>query len=208
MIEKENIQGYVNFESNIPKKNGLLSFLWIMFIVCVPSAAYGAYSDITKIVMLPLVIIMSLWIVYLLIKTDTKIIQFIFFLGVFSVFISVSFLIAAYKIAATEMRVPEAYVLLTIVAYVIANFIGILNTLRLIRNGHFKVKRKIENPMGIIFAAGLLGLGIGRVLLGKISKDTVVAILVIGLMFLGFLFSIGTHNFLKYYYAKKIQNIK
>ncbi|MCX7745460.1 MAG: hypothetical protein N2645_01020 [Clostridia bacterium] len=203
MIERVNIQGYINFESNIPKKTGLLSFLWIMFIVCIPSAVFGVYSNITKIVMLPLVIIMSLWIIYLLIKTDTKKIQFIFFLGVFSVFISLSFLVAAYKIAATETRVSLTCVILTIVTYVIANFICVFNTLRLIKNGHFKEKRKVENPMGIIFAAGLLGLSLGRVLLGKTSQDTVVAILVIGLIFLGFLFSIGTHNFIKFYFAKK-----
>ena len=49
-------------------------------------------------------------------------------------------------------------ILLTLIAYAIANSVGIFNTLRLIKNGHFKVKRKIENPMGIIFATGLLGL--------------------------------------------------
>ncbi len=55
----------------------------------------------------------------------------------------------------------------------------------------------MENPLGIILAAGLLGLAIGRLFMGKISQDIVVIILVIGFTFLGFLFSIGTHNILK-----------
>ncbi|WP_291300777.1 hypothetical protein [Desulfosporosinus sp. BICA1-9] len=103
------------------------------------------------------------------------------------------------------MKVPSYYISLTMTAYLMINIVSILNTLRLIKRGYFKVKRKMENPMGIIFAAGILGLGIGRLLIGKVSQDLVVALLVIGLMFFGFLFSIGTHNILKYYYAKKFQ---
>lgn len=208
MIEKENVQGYIDFEPNVPKKNGLLGFGWIMLIVCIPSALFGVYAEITKIIMLPLVIIMSLWIIYLLIKTDTKRLQYILFLGVASVFISVSFLIAAYKIASTVMRVSTAYILLIVLAFIIANVLGIFNTIRLIKKGHFKVKKNNGNPVVMIFAVGLLGLGSGKILIGKISQDTAVAILVIGLMFLGFLISIGTHNFLKYYYARKYRECK
>jgi len=182
-----------------------LSFLWVMLVVCIPSAIFGVYSNITRIVMLPLVIIMSLWIVYLLLKTDTKKSQFVFFLGVFSVFISVSFLVAAYKIVATEIRISGIHILLIILAYVIVNILSIFNTLRLIKKRRFKVKGKNENLIGMIFASGLLGLSIGKVLMRKINQNTSVAILVIGLVFIGFLFSTGTNNFIKYYYIKKFR---
>lgn len=204
MIKEEDIQSYINYESNVPKRKGLWSFLWTMLIVCVPTAIFGTNSDITKVVLLPLVIILSFWIIYLLIKTETKKIQFVFFLGVYSVFISISFLIAAYKIAVTEMRVSMVYVLIIIMIYITTNMLGILNTLRLIKKGYFTGQRKTENSMGVIFAASFLGLGIGKMLIGKINQDTVVAILVILLIFLGFLFSTGSHNFIKYYFAKKL----
>lgn len=79
----------------------------------------------------------------------------------------------------------------------------ILNTLRLIKNGHFKIKKKNENPMVLIIASGFLGLSIGRVLLGKISQDTAYTIMITLLIFLGLLFSVGTHNFIKHYFVKK-----
>lgn len=202
-MNEAKIESYINMESNVQKKKGLLSFWWIMIIVCIPSAIFGEYADITKYIVLPLVVIMSLWIIYLLINTDSKKIQYILFLGIFSVFISISFLIAAYKIAVTETSVSFIYVFILILAYILSNIMGIVNTLRLIERGYFLTQRKMENPMGIIFAAGLLGLGIGRTLLGNTSQDIVVTVLVVGLIFLGFLFSMGSHNLLKYYLAKR-----
>ena len=124
---------------------------------------------------------------------------------IFSIFVSTSFLIAAYKLAIVEMNVPVNYVILTIIVYIATNVGGILNTLRLVKKGYFRTQRKMENPMGIIFAMGLLGLGVGRLLLGKINQDTAVTILIIGLIFLGFLFSIGSHNILKYFLANRLQ---
>jgi len=203
MYDKVNIESYVNTESSIPKRNGLLSFWWLMLIVSIPSAVFGVYADITKIAILPLVAILSFWIIYLLVNADSKKMNYILFLGVFSIFISISFLIAAYKIAVIEINVSGNYVLLIIFVYFLSIILGILNTFRLIRKGYYKKQRKIENPIGMIFASGLFGLGIGRLLLAKISQDIVVAVLVIGLIFLGFLFSMGTHNLLKYYLAKK-----
>jgi hypothetical protein len=205
MIEKENVENYIKVESNIPMRKGLLSFLWIMLIVCVPSAIFGVYADVTKLIMLPLVLIISLWLIYLLIDTDNKKMQLTLFLGILSVFISVSFLIAAYKVASTEIKVPPSYVLLAITFYLIANIVSVLNTIRLIKNGYYNVQRKIENPMGIIFAAGVLGLGIGGVLIKKMDQVSVVAILVVGLIFLSFLFCIGIHNLLKYHFLKCFQ---
>lgn len=203
MIKKENIRLYLDFETNIPKKSGLLSLLLIMMIVCVPASFFGVYSTVTKIVMLPLVMIMSIWIICLLVKTDTERLYYNLFQGIFSLFMSVSFLVLAYKIVAARINISETYIVLILILYVIMNLLNIFNTLRLIRKGYFNVKRKTKNPTGLIFAASLFGLVTGRVLIGGIRKETAAIILIIGLIFFGFLFSIGSNNLLKYYFARK-----
>ncbi|MHB1484137.1 MAG: hypothetical protein ACYCYI_05690 [Saccharofermentanales bacterium] len=203
---ENNIESYINMETNIPKKKGLLSLWWIMLIVCIPSALFGAYSNISKPIMLPLIIIMSFWIIYLLINTESKKMQYILFLGIYSIFISISFLTASYKIAATKINVSVGYILIILFVYILTIFLSIFNTLRLIRKGYFQKQKKMDNPMGIIIASELFGLGVGRVLLNKINQDTVVAILAMVLILLGFLYLSGVHNILKFYFIRKKLN--
>lgn len=205
MIEIKNLQGYINIESAIPQKKGLLSFLYLMLIICVPTSIFGIYSNVTKIIMLPITVVMILWVLYLLIKKQKSKSQFILFQAIFSTFISLSLLIAAYKIASSELQVPIKLVVLIFLIYIIIILSGMLYTLRLIENGYFVVERKSENPMGVIVTSGFLGLGLGRILMFKTSEDTAVLVLILGIIFLGFLFSIGTHNYIKYYFIKKLK---
>lgn len=209
MIKIDNIQQYIGFETDYPKRSGLLGLLWIMLIVCIPVAFLGVYSIITKIVILPLMLAMIIWIVYLLDKTETKSVQYILFLGIFSVFMSVSFLVAAYKIASLTAEISVTYLVLIMAAYIFANLINIFITYRLIKKGYYNVKRKIKNPIGVIFAASIIGLATGKLFLNSgISQHLSARVMIICLVFLGLCFSFGTHNFLKYYFVKNYQSIK
>ncbi|MHB1395123.1 MAG: hypothetical protein ACYCYE_19145 [Clostridia bacterium] len=202
-FKRENIIGYVNSETSVPRKNALWGSLTVMLMVCIPSALFGVYANITRIVLIPIIGIFCIWIFYLLVNIESKKNQYTLFLGNFSVFISLSYILAAYKVAASAVDVPMVYIFVTLIAYVLTNVVSIINIIRLLNRGYYNLPHKAENPMGIIFAMSILGLGIGRVMVGKVSQDIAVTILVTCLMFMGFLHAIGTHNLLKYYFAKK-----
>ncbi|MDQ2088150.1 hypothetical protein RBH29_17125 [Herbivorax sp. ANBcel31] len=199
---EENIKSYVKFDSNIPKKKGLLSFIWLILIICIPTGIFGAYASITKNIILPLLTIIVLWAIYLLINTEQKN-QFILFLGVSSIFISISLLIATYKIVTIETEILLSHILIIMIIYVLLNITNTLNTLRLIKNGYFNVRKKSKNHLSIIFGAGLFGLVVGRILFTDLTQDTAVVVIAIIFIFLAFLFSTGTHNLLKYFFIKK-----
>lgn len=200
---EENIKNYVKFDSNIPKKKGLLSFIWLILIICIPTGIFGAYASITKYIILPLLAIIVLWAIYLLINTEQKKIQFILFLGVSSIFISISLLLATYKIVTIETEILLSHILVIMSIYVLLNITNILNTLRLIKNGYFNVCKKSRNHLNIIFGAGLFGLVGGRILFTDVTQDMAVVVIAIIFIFLAFLFSTGTHNLLKYFFIKK-----
>ena len=203
-IRNNDILSYVNTESNVPKKNSLWGSMTVMLMVCIPSAIFGVYANITKVTLLSMVVVFSIWIFYLLVNTENKKNQYILFLGIFSGFISLSYMLAAYKVASSAMNVSSFYIIITLIVYLLTNIVSILNVTRLIKKGYYNVQRKTENPMGIIFAMSILGLGAGRAMVGNVNQDVAVTILVTCLIFMGFLHSIGTHNILKYYLAKKV----
>lgn len=205
MDMEKNIDSYINNEAKTSKRKFLFGAWYFMLIVSLPSALFGEFADITKFVMIPFIVIMTFWIIYLFVEVEKKKRQFILFMGIYSVFISMSFLIAAYKMAATTINVSIGYILLILFAFILTIFLIIYNTLRLVRKGHYLEKEKAENPTGLIVASSLFGLGVGKILLNKISQDTVVALLVVIFLFLGFLFLSGVHNLLKYYFIRKNQ---
>ena len=150
-----------------------------------------------------MVIIFSAWAIYLLIDTNNKKTEFILFLGMFSFFISISFMVAAYKFASsTDILVHWVDVAVIIALFIFINVLNILNVLRLIKKGYYQQKDKTENPMGLIFAMSILGLGIGKTMVGRLNQDVVVSILVSLMLFMSFLYSIGIHNLLKCYYIR------
>ena len=205
MIENEKIRAYIEFNSNSPKRTELLSFLWGMFIVSIPAGYFGIHAEITKIIILPPVIILTVWIVYLFIKNGGNKTQYVLFMGSYIAFFSMSLLLCAYKIASTVIEVSKEYVVILIVAYIANIIIYMLNLKRLIKKGYFITKKNDISQLGVSIVAGVFGLGIGKTMFNNIGQDKVVEILVILLIFMGFFFSYGVSHFLKYYYLKTIE---
>lgn len=201
-VNKENVMEYVNYESSVPTEKTLQSSLIVFLMVGIPSCLFGAYSNITRITLLPWVIIFTLWALYLMVKKIYSKKQFILFLGAASLFISFLFMIAAYKYALIAYSVTIFQIFIVIILFVITNVINILNVLRLINKGYYKKKGKNENPLALFIAMSVLGLSMGR-LLYITSQEVVITILVSLLLFLSFLFTTGAHNFLKYYFIRR-----
>lgn len=200
-LEKEKIIKYIMYESSISIKKTLLSSFIMIFIVSVPSAIFGVYAYITKIIFLPLAIMFCIWIAYLLRNTENKRRQYILFIGLYSSFISISFMTLAYKFASMIMSVKLIYIIGVVFFYILANMFNIFNVIRLIKKDYYKNQGKTENPHSIIFPMAILGLCIGKSLY-LIGQDKVVLIIVACMLFMAFIFSIGIHNLLRYYYMK------
>ncbi len=199
--EREKLLSYVNYEPRVTPKKTLVSCLTMLLLVSVPSSWFGVYSDITKVLILPSVLL-GIWILYLLIQRENTRKGYSLFLGTYSFFISTSFLVAAYKIVSTIMEVPVLYVTTILSTYILVNVLNVINVKRLIKKGYYLEQGRTENPLGIIFAMAILGLGIGKALIGNVSQDGVVFILAGCMLFFSFLYTIGTHNLLKFYYLK------
>lgn len=200
-LEKEKVIKYIMYESSISVKRTLLSSFIMILIVSLPSAIFGVYANITKIIFLPLIIVFCIWIVYLLKNTKGKRKQYILFLGLVSFFISISFMILAFNFASTIMTVKLIYIIGVAFFYILANTFYILNVLRLIKKDYYQKQGKTESPYSIIFPMAILGLGIGKSLY-SVSQEKIVLIIVACMLFMAFLFSIGIHNLLRYYYIK------
>jgi len=201
-VDHEKVMNYINYETGVPMKKTLQSSLIMFCMVGIPSSLFGAYSNITRLVLLPLVIVLSFWALYLMVNTESKKDQFILFLGAFSLLTSLLFMIAAYKYALTIYKVTLFNILLIIALYIITNILNIFNVERLIKKGYYKKKGKNENLLALFIAMSVFGLSMGR-MLNNASHEIVITILVSLLLFLAFLFTTGTHNFLKYYYIKR-----
>ena len=65
-LNNENVKAYTDFEIiDLSKKKQIWSNLFFNSLIAIPTAFYGEYSDITRIV-IPLIIILSaVWVVYL-----------------------------------------------------------------------------------------------------------------------------------------------
>lgn len=201
-VNKENVMEYINYESGAPAEKTLQSSLIMFLMVGIPTSLFGAYSNITRIVLLPWVIIFIIWATSLMVNKKYSKKQFILFLSAVSLLISFLFMIAAYKYALLAYDVTMFQIFIIVVLYVSTNVINIMNVLRLINKGYYKKKGKNENPLALIIAMSVLGLSMGRMLYNS-NQETVITILVSLLLFMSFLFTTGTHNFLKYYLIKR-----
>ena len=205
-INQENVKEYINYESGVPTYKLLQSSLIMCCIIGIPSSLFGKYSNITKIILLPCIVIFCLWTIYQLIYKNINREHFILYLGVTSFFTSFLFMIAAYKFALMAYNVTIEHVLFIIIIFVIINSINILNVLRLIKKGYYKKKGRNENPSALFIAVSVCGLSMGKLFINT-KQENVIAILVSLLLFMAILFTTGTHNFLKYYYIKKLLRV-
>lgn len=204
MIEKENVEPFLINNSGISEKKSIQNFLTFILLICIPTALFGKYAEITKLIMLPIVIIMSLWGIYLIRQADKKRTECYLFFGISCVFLPLSLLLAAYKLALTEFIVPKIYILLISALFLIGNTLDILITLRLIKKGYFENRKTYKGLSQLSLTFGILGLLIARLTGKNTDQETAVSVVVACFLILGFLYSMGTQNFIKYYYSKKL----
>lgn len=205
-IKRDDIKYFIHRELVYPEKEIVRSSLIVMLIVCIPTAIFGAYSNITKIFMLPIILLFSIWAVLLLRKAIDRS-MFDLFSGLLTFFLSVSLLIGAYKeFSSSGQDISLRMIFFTLSLYLMCIILNITIAIQLIKKGYYKQdrKRKINVPLCVGLST-FVGISFGRTLLGSLDQKVDhlgTIILLIASFFLAF----GTSNILRYYLATKIKD--
>lgn len=197
-LNSEDVNAYINLETiDLSKNRQIWSNLIFVSLIAIPTAFWGKYSDITRIVMPLVIIIMSVWTAYLSFGIDKKQKNFTLYMGCTALVLSIVCTLAAYKILSTIIEVSATVIVVVIVLYIIGALLNALNVLRLIKKGYYHKKQK-KGSMALAVLFGVLGLGITKVMGRGLEQDKVVYIMASCLMFFAFIGMIGTQNILKY----------
>lgn len=60
-IKIDDIKYFIRPEGQVSGREGILSFLFVMLIVCIPTAIFGLYFNITSVIRLPIIDLLILW---------------------------------------------------------------------------------------------------------------------------------------------------
>ncbi|AIF49791.1 hypothetical protein [Pelosinus sp. UFO1] len=197
-LNSEDVKAYTDFEIiDLSKKKQIWSSFLFNLLIAIPTAFFGDYSDITRIVIPLIIIISAVWVVYLSFKIEKKRESFILYLGCNALFTSIICMLASYKILSTIIEVNNLVIVSVVALYIICLLLNVLNVLRLIRKGHYG-KSSQKGSAALIIPFSVLGLGIGKAMVGRIGNSGAVILLASCLMIFSFMYLIGTQNILKY----------
>ncbi|MFV0515839.1 MAG: hypothetical protein ACK5MV_00375 [Aminipila sp.] len=205
-IKKENIQYFINQESYYSPKTTIRKILPGLIIFCVPIAIFGAYSNITSVVMLPIIVVLCIGGIILL-KNPINQNKFNLFMGVSGLFLSLSTLILDYKFfGGDNSEVSLKITGLILGLYIICIAVYIIITIILIRKGYYNKQKKYKNVDWIISTIMIIGIVSGKEILGIIDRNILDNVILLFFIFLALMFGCaGTLGFLKYYLAKKLK---
>lgn len=209
VVELEKIEEYIDYKGIIvPKSKELLASYFFLMIISIPTVMFGIKNHYAKSMIGLCVVVLGLWTLYFVFKKENKVI-YILYLGVMSFFISLTTLIASMKMFTLLMDINIYFIAVVIFIYLGLLIFNFWNIIRLINNGYFlSNNRKAKANFGIYTGTALLGMGIARAFLKEIGNDRAIMIIISGLLFFSLVFLTGTHNFLKFYYIKKISKFK
>jgi hypothetical protein len=197
-LNSKDVKAYTDFEIiDLSKKKQIWSNFLFLLLITVPTAFFGEYSNITRIVIPLIIIISAVWVVYLSFEIEKKRESFILYMGCNALVASSSCMLASYMILSTIIEVNTLAVVSVVALYIIGLLLNVLNVLRLIRKGHYGKCSK-QGSTALIIPFSVLGLGIGKAMVGKIGNSGAVILLASCLMIFSFMYLIGTQNILKY----------
>ncbi|QIB70016.1 hypothetical protein Ami103574_12225 [Aminipila butyrica] len=207
-IQKDDIQYFINQESYSPPKKMIRSFLLLILILGMPTAIFGAYSNITSAVMLPIIMGICIWGI-LLLKNPINQNKLNLFLGASALSISLSTLILAYKTYASNNNheVPLQIICFILGVYIICIAVYITIIFQWIKKGHYRQQKKYKNVKWITSGIMIIMIVSGREILGAIDRNILDKAMLLMLILVAFTCAYGgTSCFLKYYLAKKIED--
>ncbi|GMA98841.1 hypothetical protein [Pelosinus sp. IPA-1] len=197
-LNSEDVKAYADFEIiDLSKKIQIWSNFLFLLLITIPTIFFGEYSNITGIVIPLIIIISAVWVVYLSFEIEKKRESFILYMGCNALVASSSCMLASYMLLTTIIEVNTLAVVSVVALYIIGLLLNVLNVLRLIRKGYYSKNSK-KGSVALILPFSLLGLGIGKAMVGKVGNNGAVILLASCLMIFAFGGMMGTQNILKY----------
>lgn len=209
-LKQEYIEDFINYPVGMAGKSILCrNILLFHFVTTIPTAIFGSASGVTKIILLPLWIILSLWgfSLYAGAGIDKKVISYYLYIGCSSVFFSMVLLLAAYKVYLMISTVSPAIIICMIVAHIVIAVLISKRILHNIKNGAYtmSVSSKPNNNMVLIIGIWAL-LVVARVFLGhfKNEQEIYVSLLTFLLVFYSYILLYGINFIFRYYFMRML----
>lgn len=203
----EKLKSFADYETNVPYKKGLICIFIMIICSSVPTALLGIGSKITSVFFLPIAFVLLVWDVYLLFNTEKKRDIFFLFLGVISLYESLVFITASYKVISTVIHISTFLIPIALLLYfgfIIANYFFYK---KFINSGYF-LRHKLGYGTIFVLPCCILGYLVSKATSQYISDDQYTIITTIMFLFIGLVFSMGSINILKYRCIKQLEKEK
>jgi hypothetical protein len=201
----DKVKSFIDQESGIPHKKALRSFAFTVVILGIPTALLGKGSNITSIIIIPIMLFFVGWTIYISFKVEKKRKLFYLYLGLDSVFQSLIFLLASYKLLSTILYISPMTILIVMLSYCMFIFISLLVIMKLIKSGFYLKHKNGKVAVSLIFPFAVLGLLIGKATAPYISQNTAITIISYFFVFTAVVFSIGSISVLKFILIRKLE---
>ena len=175
------------------------SGLFLALIFGLPTAIFGMHSNISKAVMVSIIIVICVWSILLLQNRITSQNLFNLYSGVIVQSFSVLSLITGFRELSQTTQLSPIEISLIITLYLLCIIVNLLIIVRLIKKGYYRTLKKPKNYIVLTSIIGAIGVVFGRRIFGHFNQDTVSHFMGIFFIVSGFYFTVGTTNFLRYY---------
>lgn len=180
----------------------LISFFGVIMAVCDPFTSY------LFVTMISIIIIIDLFGLLILLNAQKWQKLYILYVGIYCVAISAVFYLSFFKITYYILNItsPLLYVV-SICIYIFILIISIILLLKALKKEYFSSESSEKSRGGgIIAGISVVGVLVGRVLIGTAKYQTYMIILALIFLFLSYIMILGTHNIYKYYLIKKYES--
>jgi len=203
----QNVISYIKHKSERISSTKMQRDNFILYLIlAIPTGFFGVDTKFTIPLIMSFIVGLGLFMLLLNRPKGQNAKNTVLYNGIYSIIFSLTCMLAAYKFLSTIKVVTLIEVLTVLLIYVICIVAYNMHIIRLIMKGRY-LSPKAMNPFyySIILVFSMTGIGVGK-LIGSIvsSNEIVVLILSLCLVFIGFVMSLGTHNFMKYYFIIKL----
>jgi hypothetical protein len=207
------IEQYIDLVPPSVMKHQAFAFLIIPDLFLTLSVFVDPYVSIFAYVLLPLIIFINLWVLWIVINPVKRQVQHILFIGVYSAFSSLGMLLITEKFVYFTMGVRTPYyAIFSIGGYVLVLFLLIRLHIKALYSGFYmssnQKKSKLNKQLGGIGAFTSMGIVLGHIVVAKsASYNQSIAVLSGILFFLSIIFIMMMHNLHKYWLIRKFPHL-
>ncbi len=202
---EKDIEQYLQLQHPSLIKEYLWGWLIVINLIGIPTAIFGYLNNYTKAFLLPVIIIINIWDIYLMIAVSKRQKAYVLFIGMFCTIISLMLMIASFKVVQPLNEFPlDEYIIISVCIYMAILVIGgIYHRIAVMKGYYFNKNGRSNKVGGIIIICSAVGLFSGRIIAKMVTQQIVTVILAVCALLLAYIFELGIHNLYKYYLIRK-----